>query len=106
MQHKTGKSVGPQRKMQSSSVSPAERDSGTGCFYIVRTVYVPTESDVCQQPTHTHNSMTINIQVFIYPDMFQRITASSSGGACFKNTKTPVKTLKAFVLRRTKSTLG
>jgi hypothetical protein len=30
----------------------------------------------CQQPTCTHNSVTTDIQVFIYPDMFQRITAS------------------------------
>jgi hypothetical protein len=28
--------------------------------------------------------------------MFRRITASSSGGACFKHTETPLKTLKVL----------
>jgi hypothetical protein len=59
-------------------------------------MYVPTELQVCQQPTRTHNSITTDIQVFIYPDMFQRITVSSSGGTGFKNTKTPLKTLNVF----------
>jgi hypothetical protein len=36
--------------------------------------------DVCQQPTCTQNSVTIDIQVRVYPDMFQCITLS--GGAC------------------------
>jgi hypothetical protein len=36
------------------------------------------------------------MQIFIYPDMFQCITASSSGGACFKNAKTDLKTLKVL----------
>jgi hypothetical protein len=37
---------------------------------------------MCQQPIHTHNSVTIDILVFAYPKMFQSITASFSGGAC------------------------
>jgi hypothetical protein len=70
-------------------------------LYAVDTVHVPTPLDVCQQPTRTQNSVTTDIQFPIYPDTFQRITASSSEGACFKNTKTPLKTLEGLKTRST-----
>jgi hypothetical protein len=57
---------------------------------------VQYQLDVCPQPTRTHNSITVDTEVFIYPNMFRRITASSSGGACSKNTKTPLKTFKSL----------
>jgi hypothetical protein len=43
---------------------------------------VNIQLDVCQQPPRTHNSITNDVQVFIYRDIFQRITVSSSGGTC------------------------
>jgi hypothetical protein len=59
-------------------------------------VYLPIQLDVCQQPTRTSNLITTDIKAFIYPEMFQRITASSSGGHLFKNTVTPLKILKVL----------
>jgi hypothetical protein len=41
-------------------------------FYIVHTIYLPIQPDMCQQPTHTHNSVTIDIQVFIFPNIFRK----------------------------------
>jgi hypothetical protein len=64
-------------------------------FYIVHTMYVPIQLDVCQQPPCTHNSITTDTQVFIYPNI-SNASQRHHRGHLFKNTRTPLKTLEVL----------
>jgi hypothetical protein len=51
-------------------------------FYTVHTVYVPIWLDMCQQPTRTQNSVTTDILVTVYVDMFQHVTVFGKISEC------------------------